>query len=65
LIAGDDVTVSNLTHQREFFAKHIQPWAQEMTETIAKHPKAKFFRQLAEFTQAFLNIETQGFDLLT
>ena len=65
LIAGDDVTVSNLTHQREFFAKHIQPWAQEMTEVIAKHPRAKFFGQLAEFTQAFLNIETQGFDLLT
>ena len=36
-----------------------------MTEVIAKHPRAKFFGQLAEFTQAFLNIETQGFDLLT
>ena len=65
LIAGEDVAVSNLTHQREFFAKHMQPWANEMTEEICKHPKAKFFAQLAEFTQAFLNIETQGFDLLT
>jgi TorA maturation chaperone TorD len=65
LIAGDDVAVSNLTQQREFFAKHIQPWAQEMTEVILKHPRAQFFAQLAAFTQAFLNIETQGFDLLT
>ena len=65
LIAGDDVTVSNLTHQREFFSKHIQPWAQDMTEIIVKHPKALFFAELAAFTQAFLNIETQGFDLLT
>ena len=65
LIAGEDVAVSNLTHQREFFAKHMQPWANQMTEEICKHPKAKFFAQLAEFTQAFLNIETQGFDLLT
>jgi len=65
LIAGEDVAVSNLTHQREFFAKHMQAWANEMTEEICKHPKAKFFAQLAEFTQAFLNIETQGFDLLT
>jgi len=65
LIAGDDVTVSNLTHQQTFFAAHIQPWAQEMTEAIAKHPKAKFFGVLAEFSQAFLGIEAQGFDLLT
>ena len=65
LIAGDDVAVANLTHQRDFFAKHIQPWAQEMTDVIAKHPKAHFFAQLAAFTQAFLNIESQGFDLLT
>jgi TorA maturation chaperone TorD len=65
LIAGDDASVSNLTHQETFFATHIQPWAQEMTESIAKHPKAQFFAVLAEFTQAFLGIEAQGFDLLT
>ena len=59
LIAGDDVSVSNLTHQQTFFAAHIQPWAQEMTEAIAKHPKAKFFCVLAEFTQAFLGIEAR------
>ncbi|MFM1766280.1 MAG: Chaperone protein TorD [Pseudomonadota bacterium] len=65
LIAGDDVAVANLTHQRTFFATHIQPWSQSMTETIAKHPKAKFFGALAEFTQSFIGIEAQGFDLLT
>jgi TorA maturation chaperone TorD len=65
LIAGDDVAVSNLTHQRTFFATHIQPWSQDMTEVIAKHPRAQFFAALAEFTQAFLGIEAQGFDLLT
>jgi TorA maturation chaperone TorD len=65
LIAGDDVSVSDLTHQASVFAAHIQPWAQEMTEVIAKHPKAQFIAALAEFTQAFLGIETQGFDLLT
>jgi TorA maturation chaperone TorD len=65
LIAGDDVSVSNLTHQEAFFAAHIQPWAQEMAEVIAKHPKAQFFAALAEFTKSFLGIEAQGFDLLT
>jgi TorA maturation chaperone TorD len=65
LIAGDDVTVSNLTHQREFFAKHIQAWTQDMTDAMVKHPKAAFYAKLAGFTQAFLSIEAQGFDLLT
>jgi len=65
LIAGDDVAISNLTQQRSFFAKHVQPWAQEMLEVILQHPRAHFYAQLAAFTQAFLNIETQGFDLLT
>lgn len=65
LIAGDDVAVANLTHQRTFFASHIQPWSHNMTDTIVKHPKAKFFGALAEFTQSFLGIEAQGFDLLT
>ncbi len=65
LIAGDDVSVANLTHQREFFANHIQAWAQEMMDVIAKHPKAKFFAPLALFAHAFMGIEAQGFDLLT
>jgi len=65
LIAGDDVRVANLTQQREFFAKHLQPWASDMADVISRHPKAQFYGRLADFTQAFLGIETQGFDLLT
>jgi TorA maturation chaperone TorD len=64
LIAGDDVAVANLTHQREFFAAHIQPWVMPMCEAIAMHPKARFYRVLAGFTQAFVSVEIQGFDML-
>jgi TorA maturation chaperone TorD len=64
LIAGDDVAVANLTHQREFFAAHIQPWVMPMCEAIAMHPKARFYRALAGFTQAFVSVEIQGFDML-
>ena len=65
LIAGDDVRVANLSQQSEFFAKHIQPWASDMADVISRHPKAQFYGRLADFTQAFLGIEAQGFDLLT
>ena len=64
LIAGDDVAVANLTRQGEFFATHLQPWAAAMCDAVAAHPKAKFYAALARFTHAFLNVETQGFDML-
>ncbi|MFZ2739644.1 MAG: molecular chaperone TorD family protein [Burkholderiaceae bacterium] len=64
LIAGDDVAVANLASQQVFFADHVMPWANAMCETLAKHPKAKFYAALAGFTQGFISIEAQGFDML-
>lgn len=64
LIAGDDVAVANLSRQSEFFAAHVQPWAQQMCEALAAHPRAAFYRSLANFTSAFLQVEAQGFDML-
>ena len=64
LIAGDDVAVANLTRQREFFARHVQPWASLMCDAISQHPKANFYRCVAGFTQTFTSIEAQGFDIL-
>ena len=64
LIAGDDVAVANLTKQGEFFAAHLQPWAQQMCDAIAAHPRARFYGALAAFTRAFIDVEAQGFDML-
>ncbi len=65
LIAGDDVAVANLTRQREFFAQHLQPWLPEMCNAIVRHPKAQFYGALAAFTRVFVDVESQGFDMLT
>jgi len=64
LIAGEDVEVANLTKQREFFTRHLQPWALSMCEAISAHPKARFYKSLASFTHTFTNVESQGFDML-
>lgn len=64
LIAGDDVAVANLTRQQQFFSRHLQPWAHQMCEAVSAHPKAHFYSALAGFTQAFLTVEAQGFDML-
>ena len=64
LIAGDDVAVANLTQQQRFFAAHLQPWVERLCEAIAAQPKAEFYRAVALFTHAFMNVEAQGFDLV-
>ena len=64
LIAGDDVTVANLTRQSEFFSTHVQPWVMPMCDAISQHPKAKFYAALSGFTRAFMSVEIQGFDML-
>lgn len=64
LIAGDDVEVANLTRQRAFFSRHVQPWLPVMCEAISQHPKARFYRALAAFTLVFIDVESQGFDML-
>lgn len=64
LIAGDDVAIANLTRQRSFFAAHVQTWVPQLCDTLAAHPKARFYAALAGFTQAFIGVEAQGFDML-
>ncbi|MCY7370928.1 MAG: molecular chaperone TorD family protein [Polaromonas sp.] len=64
LIAGEDAAVSNLTRQREFFTRHLQPWVPAMCDAMQAYPKARFYKALAVFTQVFIDVEAQGFDLL-
>ena len=64
LIAGDDVTVSNLSQQMAFFSQHLQPWVPLMCQAIQTHPQAVFYARLADFTAAFMGVEAQGFDLV-
>ena len=64
LIAGDDLAVANLAVQQRFFATHLRPWLPQVADAIAAHPRADFYRALAGFTLAFVDVETQGFDML-
>ncbi len=64
LIAGDDVAVANLTRQREFFSAHLHPWVPAMCDAIGAHANARFYARVAAFTQAFVSVEAQGFDML-
>ncbi len=64
LIAGDDAAVCNLEQQRRFFRAHLQPWVEACCEAVLAHPRAELWRAVAALTRAFMQVETQGFDLL-
>lgn len=64
LIAGDEVELANLTEQQQFFATHLLPWVKEMCDTLASHPAAHFYAQLAHFARAFFDVESQAFDMM-
>ena len=65
LIAGDDVAVCNLERQRRFFRAHLQPWvAGPLCDAVERHPRARLYATLALFTRAFVQVETQGFDMI-
>jgi TorA maturation chaperone TorD len=65
LIAGDDVALCNLERQRRFFRAHLQPWvATSLCDAVEAHQRAQLYAALAAFTRAFMQVETQGFDMI-
>jgi TorA maturation chaperone TorD len=64
LIAGEDLSVSNLAVQQSFFDQHLRPWATALFEQVAAHPRADFYRALSLFARDFFAVEAQGFDLV-
>lgn len=64
LIAGEDAGVCNLEQQRRFYRAHVQPWIERMCDAVSAHPRARLWGAVAAFTRAFIEVETQGFDLL-
>jgi TorA maturation chaperone TorD len=64
LIAGDDAAVANLERQRRFFRTHVQTWVDKLADAVSLQPGAVLWREVASFTRAFVQVETQGFDML-
>ena len=64
LIAGEDASVCNLEQQRRFFRAHVQTWVEALCDAVDAHPRAHIWRAVAAMTRAFVQVETQAFDLL-
>ena len=52
-----------LARQRRFFDTHIAPWYRRCLHDIRSAPAANFYRLVADFALAFLDIEAEAFAL--
>lgn len=52
-----------LASQQQFFDTHIAPWYRRCLQDIRSAPEANFYRLVADFAQAFLDVEAQAFAL--
>ncbi|WP_426342506.1 TorD/DmsD family molecular chaperone [Pseudoduganella sp. S-14] len=53
----------SIATQKEFFARHIQPWAHQLFDAIDAHPGARYYRAVAALARSFVAVETQAFDM--
>lgn len=47
--------------QAQFFGRHIQPWYGSLCDAIEAAPEAGFYRSVAGFARAFLDMESEYF----
>ena len=52
-----------IERQKVFFEKHIAPWYGRCMDDIRLAHGANFYRLIADFVQAFLDIESQSFEM--
>lgn len=52
-----------LATQRTFFIRHVAPWYGRCLDDIGNAEGARFYRQVAAFAQAFLDVEFEAFSM--
>ena len=55
--------IQPLAVQQQFFDTHIAPWYGRCLQDIRSAPEANFYRLVADFAQAFLDVEAEAFAL--
>jgi TorA maturation chaperone TorD len=64
LIAGDgQAPAAALDEQRKFFHAHIESWYRSLADAIQASQTANFYRPVGKFMRAFLELETESFDI--
>jgi TorA maturation chaperone TorD len=63
LITGAFADPGDLATQREFFEKHLAPWAPRFFEDLQATRSAAFYMPVGRIGQLFMEVEKQAFDM--
>ena len=61
LVSGD--FAASLDEQKQFFTKHLKPWAARCFADVAVAPSAEFYAAVAEVGRQWMEIEAEAFEL--
>ena len=64
LIAGDDLSIANLTQQKKFFDEHMRSWLPDLCDAIENHPNANHYKAVGLLARAFFDVEAYGMDMV-
>ena len=62
VVQGSDVP--QIVFQKEFFLRYIQNSYAALTDAVIRNGGAHFYKDVARLTRAFLDVESQSFDML-
>lgn len=60
---ADGTFRTSLAGQRNFFDKHLAPWAAKCFADIAVSPSAKFYKAVAHLGSCFVELEREAFEI--
>lgn len=63
LIVPDGIH-ANLSTQQQFFSTHMRPWVLECCAAIERHPKSRFYKNVAGLAHQFFEVEMVAFDMV-
>lgn len=64
LILGDLADApADIAVQKQFFARHIQPWAGKCCDAIQTYEHSNYYRRVAALAKVFFEIETEAFEI--
>jgi TorA maturation chaperone TorD len=63
LILSSDPSEASLSKQKQFYSTHIRSWIALLCDAIEQHPQAGFYRNVANLTRQFTDIESQAFEM--
>lgn len=61
ILDQDNAPADRDAAQRQFFARHLEPWYGRLCDAIEAAPGTDFYRNVAGFTRAFLDLESEFF----